>query len=358
MPVSHHHRETASPSSPSTTRRSTRSSPGVPEGDPRGARRRAEARLRGDGRSCSWAPGKTFVAGADINDARARRLGRLGRGAPDLHAAAGAHRGLREAGRDGAFTAPRSAAASSSRWPATTASPSPDALLGQPEVNLGIIPGAEGTQRLPRLVGVEKALDLCVTGKPIKARRRAGGRPDRSRRSTAISPTARSRSRASVGVTARRPRRRASAATGSARRTRTRRCSPPPASWRRRSAAIRPRRCKAIDAIEAAATTLPFDEGCRRERELFFECVADRAGQGADSRLLRRARRRQGRAACRRTPRRGRSPRVAIIGAGTMGGGIAMACANAGLHGHAQGHDAGRARPRPGDDPPQLRHRR
>src|SRR6478735_7012122 len=44
-----------------------------------------------------------------------------------------------------------------------------DALLGQPEVNLGIIPGAEGTQRLPRLVGVEKALEMCVTGKPIKA---------------------------------------------------------------------------------------------------------------------------------------------------------------------------------------------
>ena len=45
----------------------------------------------------------------------------------------------------------------------------PDALVGQPEVNLGIIPGAEGTQRLPRLVGVEKALEMCVTGKPIKA---------------------------------------------------------------------------------------------------------------------------------------------------------------------------------------------
>src|SRR5204862_3528514 len=45
----------------------------------------------------------------------------------------------------------------------------PDAKLGQPEVNLGIIPGAEGTQRLPRLVGVEKALEMCVTGNPITA---------------------------------------------------------------------------------------------------------------------------------------------------------------------------------------------
>ena len=36
-------------------------------------------------------------------------------------------------------------------------------------MNLGIIPGAEGTQRLPRLAGVAKALDMCVTGKPISA---------------------------------------------------------------------------------------------------------------------------------------------------------------------------------------------
>ena len=57
----------------------------------------------------------------------------------------------------------------------------PDALLGQPEVNLGIIPGAEGTQRLPRLVGVEKALDMCVTGKPIEGGRCTGRRSDRSR---------------------------------------------------------------------------------------------------------------------------------------------------------------------------------
>src|SRR5207342_1756096 len=44
-----------------------------------------------------------------------------------------------------------------------------DAQLGLPEVNLGIIPGAEGTQRLPRLVGVEKAIQMCVSGKPIGA---------------------------------------------------------------------------------------------------------------------------------------------------------------------------------------------
>lgn len=45
----------------------------------------------------------------------------------------------------------------------------PDAALGQPEVNLGLIPGMGGTQRLPRLVGVRKALQMCVTGEPLSA---------------------------------------------------------------------------------------------------------------------------------------------------------------------------------------------
>src|SRR5215475_915039 len=45
----------------------------------------------------------------------------------------------------------------------------PTAQVGQPEVKLGIIPGAAGTQRLPRLAGVVKALDMCAFGEPISA---------------------------------------------------------------------------------------------------------------------------------------------------------------------------------------------
>ena len=46
---------------------------------------------------------------------------------------------------------------------------SADAKVGQPEVNLGIIPGAGGTQRLPRLAGIAKAVEMCTIGKTIKA---------------------------------------------------------------------------------------------------------------------------------------------------------------------------------------------
>jgi len=46
----------------------------------------------------------------------------------------------------------------------------PGLLLGQPEVNLGIIPGYGGTQRLPRLIGIERAVDLLRTGRPVGAK--------------------------------------------------------------------------------------------------------------------------------------------------------------------------------------------
>ncbi|HEY1144441.1 MAG TPA: enoyl-CoA hydratase/isomerase family protein, partial [Sphingomicrobium sp.] len=46
----------------------------------------------------------------------------------------------------------------------------PTAKLGTPEVKLGLLPGAGGTQRLPRVAGVRKALEMCATGNPIGAK--------------------------------------------------------------------------------------------------------------------------------------------------------------------------------------------
>jgi 3-hydroxyacyl-CoA dehydrogenase / enoyl-CoA hydratase / 3-hydroxybutyryl-CoA epimerase len=56
-------------------------------------------------------------------------------------------------------------------WPATAGLP-PTATrteLGLPEVKLGLLPGSGGTQRLPRLVGIPRALDMMLTGKQIRA---------------------------------------------------------------------------------------------------------------------------------------------------------------------------------------------
>ena len=110
---------------------------------------------------------------------------------------------------------------------------------------------------------------------------------------------------------------------------------------------------QAVDAVEAA-TPLPFAEGIKREAELFLECLVSPTIASADSRLLRRARGRQIPGIAKDTPR---IPirRAAVVGAGTMGGGIAMAYANAGIPVSPQRSQSGRPRPRPGDHPQELR---
>ena len=269
--------------------------------------------------------GKTFVAGADINSLERAAWGDRG-AACDLHPLLAriedcskpvvmaihgtALGGGLEIAMAGHF---RIAAA--------------DALLGQPEVNLGIIPGAEGTQRLPRLVGVAKALDMCVTGKPLKAAEaHAAGLIDRIVDGDLVDAVVRYARTVAVTVRIRKTRER-DEVLGTPEEN-----APLFAAARELAAKTRRRQIapgKVIDAI-AAATTLTFDEGCRRERELFIECVEGPQAKAlihvffaerAVTKIL---------GLSKDVPTRPIT-RVAVVGAGTMGGGIATACANAGL---------------------------
>jgi 3-hydroxyacyl-CoA dehydrogenase len=205
-----------------------------------------------------------------------------------------------------------------------------DARLGQPEVNLGIIPGAEGTQRLPRLVGVEKAIDMCVTGKLITAQDAlAAGLIDRI-----VEGDVREGAAAFAREIAARP--------GPHPRTRERadRLGTPAdnarlfASGRELAVKVRPHQPAGLAAVEAiqAAATLPFEEGRLVERDLFFaRCVRTNECRALVHAFV--AERAVGRLpdVPKDTPV---TPigEVAIIGAGTMGGGIAMACVNAGIN--------------------------
>jgi 3-hydroxyacyl-CoA dehydrogenase len=200
-----------------------------------------------------------------------------------------------------------------------------EASLGAPEVNLGIIPGAEGTQRLPRLVGVAAAVDMCVSGKPIKAPEALRlGLIDRVitgdllsgattfAREVADLPVRKTREKNVPGSAAENA---AIFATGRAQAARIRRNQTAPLA--------------ALEALEAAAT-LPFEQGCKKEREIVRRILAgDQAKAMIHVFFAERA--------VARVPGVPRDTptypiaNVGIIGAGTMGGGIAMACANAGI---------------------------
>jgi len=202
----------------------------------------------------------------------------------------------------------------------------PDASLGAPEVNLGIIPGAEGTQRLPRLAGVAAAVEMCVTGKPVRA-------PEALRMGLIdqviegeLLAGAISFARNVAGEPVRKTRER-NEKLGSAAEN-----APIFAAGRAQAGKIRRNQTAPIFALEAleAATTLPFDEGCKKEREIVRKVLAsDQAKAMIHIFFAERA--------VARVPGIPKDTtvypvaKVGIIGAGTMGGGIAMACANAGI---------------------------
>jgi 3-hydroxyacyl-CoA dehydrogenase len=271
--------------------------------------------------------GRTFVAGADINALEGLAWGEGG-GAPAMHdilarledgpkpLVMALHGTTLGGGLELAMAGHYRVAV-------------PDAQMGQPEVNLGIIPGAEGTQRLPRLVGVEKAIEMCVTGKPIKASDALSvGLIDRViegdlvsgavqfARDAAARGGAHPQTRARTDKLPSRDALPAMLAAGRELAKKTRRNLEAPRA--------------VIDAIEAAAT-LPFDEGCVREAGIFADCAKSEQCKA----LIHVFFAERGAAKVPGLSKDAPVPvinTVAIVGAGTMGGGIAMACANAGLN--------------------------
>jgi 3-hydroxyacyl-CoA dehydrogenase len=204
----------------------------------------------------------------------------------------------------------------------------PDAQFGQPEVNLGIIPGAEGTQRLPRLAGVEKAIEMCVSGKPVRApdALAAGIIDEIVQGDLRTEAVAFARRMADQGRVHRKTRERAAQVKTQATLGQVFAAGREQAQKTKRNL-IAP--LKALEAITAAAS-LSFDEGCARERQLFQECVeSDQCRALIHAFFAERG--------VAKLPGIGKETavlpfeRIAVVGAGTMGGGIAMACANAGI---------------------------
>jgi len=199
------------------------------------------------------------------------------------------------------------------------------AKLGLPEVKLGILPGAGGTIRLPRLIGPIKALDMIVSGTPIPANDalRHGLIDAIAETDLVASAVAFARAKVAEGVHPLPVRDRAD------------RLETDLAAFDKAAADLT-RKQRGLDAPKACAEsvrnalTLPFDEAIEAERALFATLVT--GDQSRAQRHLFFAEREAAKVADIGKDVRPRdTARVGIVGAGTMGGGIAMAFANAGL---------------------------
>ena len=200
------------------------------------------------------------------------------------------------------------------------------AQVGQPEVKLGIIPGAAGTQRLPRLAGVAQALEMCTTGNPIKAEEALKfGIVDRIIEGDLLKGTI-AFAHEVIGKPAPKTRER-NGKLGNASD------NAPVFSAARETVAKKQRALlapvAAIDAIEIA-TKMAFQEGCQAEQRLFIECLFSEQSKSLIHVFFSE----------REVSKIPDIPKetaiipiksAAVVGAGTMGGGIAMVLANAGF---------------------------
>lgn len=202
-----------------------------------------------------------------------------------------------------------------------------DSQVGLPEVKLGLLPGAGGTQRLPRVAGVAKALDMIVSGAPIKAAEALQFNIvdelfEGDLREAGI---AYAQKLIAEGKGARRTGEQTAALEGVDNAALV--AAKHAEVAKRMRGLFSPLRC--VAAVEASFT-LPLAEGLKRERELFTECLQSpqRAALVYSFFSERQASKVDG--LDPKTPTR-KFEKVAVIGGGTMGVGIALSFANAGI---------------------------
>ena len=202
----------------------------------------------------------------------------------------------------------------------------PAATVGLPEVNLGLLPGSGGTQRAPRLMGVQAATAMMLSGQHLKAQAALqAGLVDK----LVEGADAQAAGLAYV--------RELLAAKAPVRRTRDLAIAEPQAAlaWLEEQKAETAKKArglfsplKIIECVQAAVQ-LPFDEGLARERALFIECLDSPQRAGLIHAFFAE------REVAKVPEAQAAQPRpvasVAVIGGGTMGAGIAVAALDAGL---------------------------
>ena len=202
-----------------------------------------------------------------------------------------------------------------------------DARLGLPEVKLGLLPGAGGTQRLPRAVGPELAVKMIVGGDPIGA---ADALKHGLIEEIVEGPASGGEAFARKVLAEKRPLRKLrddDSKLAAAKADRSIFTNAVAALTKKARGLEAP--FAAADAV-GAAIDLPFDEGLKKEREGFLKLVA--SDQSKAQRYAFFSEREAAKVAGVPDGTKPRNvERVAIIGAGTMGGGIAMSFANAGI---------------------------
>jgi 3-hydroxyacyl-CoA dehydrogenase len=201
----------------------------------------------------------------------------------------------------------------------------PGAKVGLPEVKLGLLPGAGGTQRLPRLAGLEAAIEMITSGRHVEAAEAEQlGILD-----AVLHETDPRQAAVDYGETI-------AIDKASVKRVRDldQKLKAPPGFFEAEQKKVAQRHrgrfspAKCVEAVQAAAT-LPFEQGLKRERELFDQCMASPQRKALIHVFF-------GERTVAKVPGMDEvEPRpvkeAAVIGAGTMGGGIALCFANAGL---------------------------